>query len=144
MRNAALILAVLAVGVLASSAVAAPKWTEYSDSGSYAGAAWIDGNWVPGTWTWDYSYRWASDIDSYQTQGQYRQTFVSDDGTIVGSGIDNWSYKWRDGAAANGTSTGHINFFSAGGGLIARTKYVSHYTFNANGELTSNVWHYSD
>jgi hypothetical protein len=143
MRNAAFVLAVLAIGVMASTAVAGPKWTDYADSGTYADWAFVDGNWVSGTWTYDYSYRWYSDGSSYQVNGQYRQSFVSDDGTITGQGIDNWSYRWRDGAATNSTSNGHINYFGDTG-LIGRTKYVSHYTFNANGELTSNVWHYSD
>jgi hypothetical protein len=144
-RSAAFILAVLAVGVMASSAVAGSKWTEYENSGSFMGYAYVDGNWVYGTWTYEDSWCWASDGSSYwQAKGQSRYTFESDDGAIVGRGISNYSYHWRDGAASNQTATWTMNFFAAGGGLIDQERYVTHYTFNANGELTSNFFHTSD
>lgn len=135
---------ILAVVLLAfgSIALADSKWNTYEFENEWDGYAyvgdWPDGDYVYGHWTYEYTsqWRWDADFEKYHSKGQYKRTFLSDDGTIKGSGVQNWNYHYSDGPRTY-TLTSSFNFIEKGSGLVDRDKLTYHYTYNANGDLVS-------
>jgi hypothetical protein len=130
-------------GVLGSSdnAQAGNDWTTYEGSYTYAGNAYIgdypDGTVVSGTWTTNWTTKWRYDGSKYQYRYHAKRSFVSDDGTIKGKGVWNSNRNSKTQAAYTYTYKSKINYTQKGKGLVDTDWYKAHYTYNANGELTS-------
>lgn len=137
MKIAGIALACSVLVLLALPATAADGWTSYDSTGSYDDWAIVDGTPVYGTWSYRFSYEQRFDGTYYQDRGQAEYWFEAEDGTIHGHGINTSGQRSRAGSANTYTTRLHVNYFASDGGLVDQSGYFLHFTWNANGELTS-------
>lgn len=147
MKKSLWILGAVALAALVAAPALAAEWTHRDYESSWTGDAYLPtdtGNRiVAGTWTRKTSSSRKYEDGQYHNKGHATLEFVSTDGTIKGKGVRNWNRRWTRPAGTTAqtfTSTYHINWTERGEGLINRTRYVRHTTYNANGELTADVW----
>ena len=139
MKKLALTLALLAV--MAIPAVAGSPWTTYEYSYSYnTNWFWYDGAYYSGTYSYGYSYQWKDNGKNSLTVGSSFWSFEASDGSLSVAGSSTWNDKWGSNSAATYSSNGHAKYYGADGKLIEVVNSTFHYTYNANGELTSYHW----
>ena len=121
--------------VALAAAPAVAGWTTYENSGSYDGYFWCDGEKVEGTWTWEYSYEYMANKNNSFYKGSSSWTFESFDGTVSASYKSSYNFKSAAGSANTYSSRGQHKVTYPSGTTVENMTF--HYTFNANGELTS-------
>lgn len=121
------------VALIAAPALAG--WTTSEGTATFNAYFAYEGNLIYGTVTIDYSTQFMDNGQNSFVKGTSSWDFEAEDGSLSATGNSSFNVKGSSNSANTYSSRGQVKVWTEAGLDVTNSNF--HYTFNANGELTS-------